>query len=64
MEILLSRPIPPTRRRLIMNSPPDNVAFGLGFNSVDIDVDATRSDFDGTLDWRYEDALLFFKFDF
>jgi len=42
----------------------DHIALGLGFNSVHFDVDATKSDFSGSLDWRYEGALLFFKFDF
>ncbi len=42
----------------------EHVAIGLGFNSVDIDVDANKNDFSGTLDWRYEGALLFFKLDF
>jgi len=42
----------------------EHVAIGLGFNSVDIDVDANKSDFSGTLDWRYKGALLFFKLDF
>jgi hypothetical protein len=42
----------------------EHVAIGLGFNSVDLDVDADKSDFSGTLDWRYDGALLFFKLDF
>lgn len=42
----------------------EHAAVGLGFNSVHIDVDATKSDFSGSLDWRYRGALLFFKFDF
>ena len=42
----------------------EHVAVGLGFNSVRIDVDATKNDFSGSLDWRYQGALLFFKFDF
>lgn len=42
----------------------EHVAVGLGFNSVNLDVDASKSDFSGSLDWRYEGALLFFKFDF
>ncbi len=42
----------------------EHVAFGLGFNSVNIDVDANKSVFSGKLDWRYDGALLFFKFDF
>jgi hypothetical protein len=42
----------------------EHVAVGLGFNSVNLDVDASKNDFSGSLDWRYEGALLFFKFDF
>jgi len=42
----------------------EHVAIGVGFNSVDIDVDANKSDFSGTLDWRYDGALVFFKIDF
>jgi hypothetical protein len=42
----------------------EHLAFGLGYNRVDFDVDATKSDFSGSLDWRYSGALLFLKFDF
>lgn len=42
----------------------EHLALGLGFNSVNIDVDATKSDFGGSLDWRYDGALVFLKFDF
>ena len=42
----------------------EHVAVGIGFNSVTLDVDANKSDFSGTLDWRYDGALLFFKLDF
>ncbi len=42
----------------------EHVAVGLGFNSVNLDVDASKNDFSGSLDWRYQGALLFFKFDF
>ena len=42
----------------------EHLALGLGFNSVDINVDAQKTDFAGSLDWRYDGALLFFKFDF
>jgi hypothetical protein len=39
-------------------------AIGIGYNSVHFDVDATKSNFSGNLDWRYKGALLFFKADF
>lgn len=39
-------------------------AIGIGYNSVHFDVDATKSNFSGNLDWRYRGALLFFKVDF
>lgn len=42
----------------------EHVAIGLGFNTVNFDVDVSKSDFSGSLDWRYDGALLFFKFDF
>ena len=42
----------------------DHAAIGLGFESVYFDVDATKSNFSGNLDWRYKGALLFFKVDF
>jgi len=42
----------------------EHVAIGLGYNAVDIEVDASKNDFMGKLDWGYDGALLFFKFDF
>jgi len=42
----------------------EHVAIGLAYNNVNIDVDATKSDFGGSLDWQYDGALIFFKFDF
>ena len=42
----------------------NNLSVGLGVNSVNINIDATESRFDGSLDWRYSGALLFVKFDF
>jgi hypothetical protein len=41
-----------------------HVAVGVGINSVGFDVDVTKSNFDGNLDWRYDGGLIFFKFDF
>ncbi len=42
----------------------DNLSVGLGVNSVNINVDATDSTFNGALDWRYSGALVFLKFNF
>ena len=42
----------------------DNLSIGAGFNSVTIDVDASRNRFEGGLDWQYSGGLVFFKFDF
>ena len=42
----------------------DTIAVGLGVNSVDLDVDASGSSFQGSLDWQYTGGLLFLKFDF
>jgi hypothetical protein len=42
----------------------DNLSLGIGFNSVTIDVDATKSSFSGALDWQYSGGLVFLKFDF
>lgn len=42
----------------------EHVAIGLGYNAVNLDVDATKNDFSGKLDWEYGGVLLFFKFDF
>jgi hypothetical protein len=42
----------------------DHVAIGLGYNAVNIDIDATKNNFSGKLDWGYDGVLLFFKFDF
>jgi hypothetical protein len=42
----------------------DNVSLGLGANSVQLNVRARKTDFDGRLKWRYSGALAFVKFDF
>jgi hypothetical protein len=42
----------------------EHVAVGVGFNSVHIDADVRKINFNGNLDWRYDGALVFFKFDF
>ena len=42
----------------------DSLSIGLGFNSVNFDVDATKSAFKGALNWQYSGGLLFLKFNF
>jgi len=42
----------------------DLLSIGLGFNSVTIDVDVSDGDYTGKIDWSYDGALLFLKFDF
>lgn len=42
----------------------ENVALGAGVNSVKIDVDADGSHIVGALDWKYDGALVYLKFDF
>jgi hypothetical protein len=42
----------------------DHLSLGIGFNTVTIDVGATKNSFDGAIDWRYSGALVFLKFDF
>ena len=42
----------------------DSISVGLGVNSVALDVDASQSSFQGSLDWKYTGGLLFLKFDF
>ena len=41
-----------------------NLAIGVGINSVGFDLDVTKTNFIGKLDWRYDGGLLFFKFNF
>ncbi|MGI9233505.1 MAG: hypothetical protein ACR2RD_07740 [Woeseiaceae bacterium] len=42
----------------------DNFAVGLGYNNVSLDVDADGSDFQGSLDWTYDGALLNVQYSF
>lgn len=39
-------------------------AMGLGYNSVEIDVDAQKNRFNGSLEWKYAGALLYIKLDY
>lgn len=40
------------------------IAVGLGVNSVTIDVGVSKSGFRGDLDWEYDGAMAYVKFDF
>ena len=42
----------------------ENVAVGLGYNSVRFDIGVAKTNFDGDMDWRFDGGLLFLKFDF
>jgi hypothetical protein len=42
----------------------DSISVGLGVNSVNLDIDASKTRFQGSLDWKYTGGLLFIKFDF
>lgn len=42
----------------------DHLSIGLGINSVALDVNASRSQYRGSIDWNYTGGLVFFKFDF
>lgn len=42
----------------------DSLSLGVGFNSVTINVDATKNNFAGSLNWRYSGGLVFLKFNF
>jgi hypothetical protein len=42
----------------------EHAAIGLGLNSVKMDVDVSSSKLNGALDWQYDGALLYLKFDF
>lgn len=42
----------------------NRMSVGLGVNSVALDVDASKTSFQGSLDWKYTGGLLFLKFDF
>lgn len=42
----------------------DGIALGFGFNSVNVDVDVTKRNFKGAMDWQYSGGLVFLKLDF
>jgi len=40
------------------------IAVGIGLNSVKLDVGVTKSGFEGDVDWQYDGAMAYLKFDF
>jgi hypothetical protein len=42
----------------------DSIAVGVGVNSVKLDVGVTKSGFEGDVDWQYDGAMAYLKFDF
>jgi hypothetical protein len=42
----------------------ENMAIGVGINSVSLDVGIEDDSLNGNLDWRYDGGLVFLKFDF
>ncbi len=40
------------------------IAIGVGINAVELDVAVSKSSFQGDLNWQYEGALAYLKFDF
>ncbi len=42
----------------------DTVSLGVGYNAVEIDVDATDSDYSGNLQWDYKGGLIYLKFNY
>lgn len=42
----------------------ETIAVGIGVNSVRIDVGVSKDRFQGDVDWQYEGALAYLKFDF
>jgi len=41
-----------------------NMAVGIGYNSVKLDLGVSADRFNGNLEWTYDGGLLFFKFEF
>lgn len=42
----------------------ESIAVGVGVNSVTLDVGVSKSDFRGDVDWKYDGAMAYVKFDF
>jgi len=41
-----------------------HVAIGIGVNAVKLNIGVSKDRFNGDIDWRYDGALVYFKFDF
>lgn len=39
-------------------------AIGLGLNSVKMDIGVEKNNLNGAVDWRYDGAILFYKYGF
>lgn len=42
----------------------ETISVGIGVNSVQLDIGVDKSSFQGDLDWQYDGALAYLKFDF
>ena len=42
----------------------DQMAVGVGINSVRMDIGVTKPNATGNMDWQYDGGLIFLKFDF
>jgi len=42
----------------------ETIALGVGVNSVELDVGVTKGGFQGDVDWQYDGAMAYVKFDF
>ena len=42
----------------------ESIAVGVGLNSVKLDVGVSKSGFEGDVDWQYDGAMAYLKFDF
>ncbi|MFL1484054.1 hypothetical protein [Marinobacter sp. LN3S78] len=42
----------------------ETIAIGVGVNSVKLDVGVSKDNFQGDIDWQYDGALAYLKFDF
>ncbi len=42
----------------------ETISVGVGVNSVQLDIGVTKSNFQGDLDWQYDGAMAYLKFDF
>lgn len=42
----------------------ESIAIGIGINSVQLDIGVTKDNFQGDVDWQYDGAMAYLKFDF